>query len=100
MKRLSGASAGILMFRTARTSVRVLLVHPGGPFWSKRDVGAWTIPKGEPAEGEGLEQTARREFLEETGVAIEGPMIDLGSVQQKAGKAVHGWAVEGDLDAT
>jgi predicted NUDIX family NTP pyrophosphohydrolase len=78
--------------------LEVLLAHPGGPFWAHRDAGAWTIPKGVPAAGEDLLDTARREFTEETGATAEGPFLPLGSVRQKAGKTVHAWAAEGDLD--
>lgn len=94
-------SAGLLMFRrTAAAGLEVLLVHPGGPFWRKKDAGAWTIPKGEAAENEDLLERAKIEFEEELGIAPEiRNLIDLGSVKQKAGKAVHGWAFEGDLPA-
>lgn len=94
----SGVSAGILLFRRGSAGVEVLLAHPGGPFWAKRDGGAWTIPKGLAEEGEDHLAAARREFAEETGVALEGPFIPLGSVRQKAGKVVHAWACEGDVD--
>lgn len=76
----------------------MLLAHPGGPFWAARDAGAWTIPKGEVEPGESLEDAARREFTEETGFVPSGPLLPLGSVQQRGGKVVHGWAVEGDAD--
>jgi predicted NUDIX family NTP pyrophosphohydrolase len=76
----------------------VLLAHPGGPFWKGRDAGAWTIPKGIVDPGEDLLDAARREFSEETGTRLEGPFISLGSIRQKAGKTVHAWACEGDLD--
>ena len=91
-------SAGLMMFRRRGDAVEVLLVHPGGPFWAKKDHGAWTIPKGELDEGEDLLATARREFEEETGLRPQGPFLPLGSVKQKGGKVVHGWAFEGDCD--
>ena len=77
----------------------MLLVHPGGPFWARRDLGAWSIPKGEHGEDEDPLTAARREFGEELGAALpDGPMIDLGEVRQKGGKLVRAWALEGDLD--
>jgi predicted NUDIX family NTP pyrophosphohydrolase len=91
-------SAGILLFR--RDPLEVLLVHPGGPFWAKKDLGAWSIPKGEHEEGEDAMACAIREFTEETGSEPSpGELTDLGSVKQKAGKVVQAWALEGDLDA-
>ena len=87
------------MYRRGPAGLEVLLVHPGGPWFAKKDAGAWTIPKGEPAAGEGLIDTARREFAEETGFAVpEGELLPLGQVKQKAGKVVHAWAFEGDCD--
>jgi predicted NUDIX family NTP pyrophosphohydrolase len=93
-------SAGILLHRTgADGGVEVLLVHPGGPFWARKDAGAWSIPKGEVAEGEDPLACARREFAEELGAPVpEGTATPLGEVRQKAGKIVTAWAVEGDLD--
>ena len=91
-------SAGILLFRRSGGVLEVLLAHPGGPFWFKRDAGAWTIPKGVVDEGEDHLAAARREFEEETGASLDGPFIPLGWVKQKAGKTVHAWACEGDLD--
>ena len=92
-------SAGILLFRTSDRGLEVLLVHPGGPFWRRKDLGAWTIPKGEVEPGEDLLDAARREFHEETGhLAPEGDPIDLGEVRMRSGKTVHAWAIEGDLD--
>jgi predicted NUDIX family NTP pyrophosphohydrolase len=93
-------SAGILMYRVADGGeLQVLLVHPGGPFFVKKDAGVWTIPKGMPNEGEDLLDCAHREFREETGVdAGAGPFLPLGSVKQKGGKTVHAWAVRGDCD--
>jgi predicted NUDIX family NTP pyrophosphohydrolase len=91
-------SAGLLLFRRRRADVEVFLVHPGGPFWKHKDVGAWTIPKGEIAEGEDPLDAAKREFEEETGFALVGPFRSLAPVRQASGKIVHAWAVEGDLD--
>ena len=92
-------SAGILLFR--RDPLEVLLVHPGGPFWAKKDLGAWSIPKGEHEEGEDAMACAIREFGEETGSEPNpGELIDLGTIKQKAGKVVQAWALEGDLDAS
>jgi predicted NUDIX family NTP pyrophosphohydrolase len=93
-------SAGILLYRTGRGATEVLLVHPGGPFWARRDAGAWSIPKGEHEDGEDARACALREFEEETGTALSpGELIELGSVRQKGGKVVSAWAAEGDLDA-
>jgi len=91
-------SAGILMYRREDGGLRVLLVHPGGPFWRKRDLGAWSIPKGEVDEGEGVAAAARREFAEELGVAPAGELRPLGRIRQKAGKWVEAFALEGALD--
>jgi predicted NUDIX family NTP pyrophosphohydrolase len=91
-------SAGLLMFRRKGDAPQVLLAHPGGPLWAKKDLGAWTIPKGEGAPDEDLLATARREFEEETGFRPQGPFHPLGSVKQRAGKVVHAWAFEGDVD--
>jgi predicted NUDIX family NTP pyrophosphohydrolase len=92
-------SAGILLYRRGEAGLEVLLVHPGGPFWAKKDLGAWSIPKGEHGEDEDAQACARREFEEETGSApAPGELLDLGSVRQKAGKVVQAWALEGDLD--
>ena len=82
------------MYLHRPSSIEVLLVHPGGPFWRKRDEGAWSIPKGEPNEGEDLLATALREFREEVGLAPKGDLTDLGWVQQKGGKVVYAWALE------
>jgi len=92
-------SAGILLFRRRDGRLQVLLAHPGGPFFARKDEGHWTIPKGEVDPGEELSVVGRREFEEETGQQLPGgPSIELGSIVQKGGKIVHGWAVEGDLD--
>jgi len=94
----SATSAGILVFRRAASGLEVFLAHPGGPFWAKRDAGAWTIPKGVVDEGEDLLDGARRELREETGLTPSGPFIALGSIKQKSGKTVHAWACESDAD--
>jgi len=91
-------SAGLLMYRRSGTDVSVLLVHPGGPFWARKDLGAWSIPKGEYEEGEDPLAVARREFAEETGARPEGEFEPLGEVKQAGGKRVSAWAVEGDFD--
>jgi predicted NUDIX family NTP pyrophosphohydrolase len=91
-------SAGLLLFRRRDGRPEVLLVHPGGPFWAGKDLGAWTIPKGELDEGEDALSAARREFEEETGLRPQGPFRPLGQVRQKGGKIVHAWAFEGDCD--
>ena len=97
---MAAVSAGILLYRRCAGEVEVLLVHPGGPFWSRRDAGAWSIPKGEHPAGEEPLLAARREFAEELGVQPpDGPPEDLGEIRQKAGKRVRAWALEGDLDA-
>jgi predicted NUDIX family NTP pyrophosphohydrolase len=93
------SSAGIVLYRLATGGLEVLLVHPGGPFWARRDLGAWSIPKGEYGPDETPLAAARREFAEELGVAApEGPVEDLGEVRQKSGKRVRAWALAGDLD--
>jgi predicted NUDIX family NTP pyrophosphohydrolase len=97
---MPAVSAGLLLFRRGSTALEVLLVHMGGPFWARKDAGAWTIPKGEVNPGEELLDTARREFLEETGFAPAGVLVPLGHIKQAAGKVVHAWAVEGDFDVT
>src|ERR1700742_2680148 len=92
-------SAGLLLFRNAGANLEVLLVHPGGPFWAKRDHGAWSIPKGECEAGEDPRSAAWREFGEELGSpAPEGDALELGEIRQKAGKTVVAWAIAGDLD--
>jgi predicted NUDIX family NTP pyrophosphohydrolase len=93
-------SAGILMYRSREGSLEVLLVHPGGPFWAKKDEGAWSIPKGEfNIDTEDPLEAARREFAEETGFTPEGDFISLGTLAQSGMKIVRAWAVEGDCDA-
>lgn len=91
-------SAGLLLYRFIDRGLEVLLVHPGGPFWANRDLGAWSIPKGETAEGEDLLAAARREFHEETGSGAEGPTFALGQLRQRSGKIIHAWAVRSDFD--
>lgn len=98
MAKTEKVSAGILLYRRPAGRLEVLLAHPGGPFWMQREAGAWTIPKGAADEGEELLDAARREFAEEIGSTLEGPFRSLGSVRQRAGKVVHAWAAEGDLD--
>jgi predicted NUDIX family NTP pyrophosphohydrolase len=90
-------SAGLLMFRRRGGALEVLLAHPGGPFFAKKDDGVWTIPKGEAASGEDLLTRAQIEFEEELGIRPSGNWIELGSIKQKGGKIVHAWAFEGDL---
>jgi predicted NUDIX family NTP pyrophosphohydrolase len=96
----TGPSAGLLLFHYRAGELELFLAHPGGPFWQRRDTGAWTIPKGLTEEGEDPLAAACREFEEETGLSPHGPFIPLGSVRQKAGKLVHAWAWEGDADPT
>lgn len=94
-------SAGIILFRRNEGGPEVLLVHPGGPYWAKRDLGAWSIPKGEIEDGEEPRQCALRELGEELGPAPEIPpeqLVELGSVRQRAGKVVEAWAAEADFD--
>ena len=92
-------SAGVLVFRRVSGRLEVLLVHPGGPFWAKKDAGAWSIPKGEIDDGEDPLQAAKRELEEETGLKVEGEFIPLAPIRQRGGKLVLAWAVEGDRDA-
>jgi len=91
-------SAGLLLFRRAESGWQVLLAHPGGPFWARKDKGAWSIPKGELAEDEDPLQGALREFAEETGHHVTGAFIALPPLRQPGGKLVYAWAVEGDFD--
>jgi predicted NUDIX family NTP pyrophosphohydrolase len=97
---VAAKSAGILLYRRSGEELEVLLVHPGGPFWAKKDAGAWSIPKGEYVDGEEALAAALREFEEETGsrLAPDG-LTALGSVRQRSGKVVSAWAAEGELDA-
>jgi predicted NUDIX family NTP pyrophosphohydrolase len=92
-------SAGLLLYRIESGVLEVFLVHPGGPFWARRDNGAWSIPKGEFDPGEDALAAARREFREETGRAIDGEFIALDPLRQPGGKTVHAWAVKGSIDA-
>ncbi len=92
-------SAGLLMYRIRNKCLEVFIVHPGGPFWKDKDIGAWSIPKGEVEEGEGLLERAKKELEEETGIKppfSDESFIYLGEVKQKSGKIVHAWAFEGD----
>lgn len=91
-------SAGILLYRLTAAGPEVLLVHPGGPFWAKKDAGAWSIPKGLYEEGEDPLAAAKREFAEETGCVPAGDFWPLGAFKQAGGKIVEAWAVEGDFD--
>jgi predicted NUDIX family NTP pyrophosphohydrolase len=91
-------SAGVLMYRRRSGRLEVFLVHPGGPFWAKKDLGAWSIPKGEYTAEETAEAAAAREFREETGFNLEGRLHELGMVKQAGGKIVSAWCIEGDCD--
>jgi predicted NUDIX family NTP pyrophosphohydrolase len=98
---VAARSAGLLLHRRSNGSLEVLLVHPGGPFWARRDLGAWSVPKGEYEPDEDALAAARREFSEELGASPpDGPVHDLGEVRQKSGKLVRAWALEGDLDVS
>jgi len=92
-------SAGILLYRIRDGAVEVFLVHPGGPYWARKDDGAWSIPKGEATEGVDLLKTAYTEFHEETGSPLHGRPMPLEPIKQAGGKVVHAWAVQGDIDA-
>jgi predicted NUDIX family NTP pyrophosphohydrolase len=91
-------SAGLLVYRLREGRLQVFLAHPGGPFWARKDLGAWSLPKGEFIEPEDPLEAARREFQEETGFDLEGPFEPLTPRKQSTGKIVHAWAVEGDFD--
>ncbi len=91
-------SAGVLLYRLGAGRPEVLLVHPGGPFWARKDEGAWSIPKGEIGEAEAEEKAAMREFFEETGFALAGELTALGDFKQPSGKRVLAYALEGDVD--
>jgi predicted NUDIX family NTP pyrophosphohydrolase len=95
---MSKTSAGLLLYRRTPAGLQVLLVHPGGPFWARKDLGAWSIPKGEVAAGEGPFTAARREFREETGFEASGPVVPLGHLRQPGGKTIHAWAMDSDVD--
>lgn len=92
-------SAGILLFRN-KDHLSYFLVHPAGPFWKNKDIGAWSIPKGEIMDGEDPLERAITEFAEETGQAVTGEFIELSPVRQKGGKTVYCWAVEGDIETS
>jgi len=91
-------SAGILLYRKRPEGVQVMLVHPGGPFWMKKDEGVWSIPKGLADDGEDLLVAAKREFFEETGATVAGEFVDLGAHRQPGGKTVFVWSCEGDFE--
>ena len=95
---MAKTSAGILLYRWRAARLEVFLVHPGGPFWARKDAGAWTIPKGEFAPGDDALTAARREFTEETGLALAGEAVALQPIRQAGGKVVHAFALEGDAD--
>jgi predicted NUDIX family NTP pyrophosphohydrolase len=100
MNKAPKQSAGLLLYRRAAVSVEVFLVHPGGPYWSKKNEGSWTIPKGEYEIDEQPLVAAIREFQEETGFKASDPFLELGSIRQKSGKVVLAWAFEGNCDPT
>lgn len=93
-------SAGLLIWRKNNDQIEVLLVHPGGPFWAKKDEGAWSIPKGLIEEGEDMLNAAKRETKEETGFEADENFLDLGEIKLKSSKIVRSWAVEGNFDVT
>jgi len=93
-------SAGLVLYRKRGTEIEVFIVHPGGPFWAKKDDGVWSIPKGEYLDGENPLAVATREFAEETGSQVSGSFIELPAAKQPSGKIIRAWAVEGDLDAS
>jgi len=95
---MPASSAGILLYRRSAAGVEVFLVHPGGPFWARKDDAAWSIPKGEIDPGEDHEAAARREFAEEVGTVPSGPLLPLGSFRQPGGKTVIAFALEGEFD--
>ena len=100
MKKIK-TSAGIILFRTGNdinNDLQVLLVHPGGPFWAKKDLGVWSIPKGEIAGGENMLDAARRELKEETGIEVDGSFIALSPVKLKSGKIIYAWAIKYDFE--
>jgi predicted NUDIX family NTP pyrophosphohydrolase len=97
---MSVHSAGILLFRYSGQALEVLLAHPGGPFFENKDEGVWSIPKGLCENNESLLETAKREFAEETGFAVDGNFIGLGKLRLRSGKIVHAWALEHDIDVT
>jgi predicted NUDIX family NTP pyrophosphohydrolase len=98
-EKMAKRSAGLLLYRFRDGELEVFLVHPGGPFWRRKDAGAWSIPKGEAQAGEDPLTAARREFTEETGHSVEGEFLPLASIKQPGGKVVEAWAIEADCDA-
>jgi predicted NUDIX family NTP pyrophosphohydrolase len=92
-------SAGLLLFRRIDRQLEVFLVHPGGPFWARKDDGAWSLPKGEYGQEEDALLAARREFHEETGISVDGEFLPLGEIKQPGGKLVTAWAMEGEIDS-
>jgi predicted NUDIX family NTP pyrophosphohydrolase len=96
----SKQSAGVLLYRRRDNNWQVFLVHPGGPYWRAKDLGAWSIPKGEFEPADEPLESAKREFAEETGLKVSGTLVPLAPVKQPGGKMVHAWAVEGDCDPT
>jgi predicted NUDIX family NTP pyrophosphohydrolase len=97
-QRMPQRSAGLILYRRRKGGIEVFLVHPGGPFWAKKDLGSWSIPKGEYTDGEDPLAAAQREFQEETGFTAEGSFTSLGELKQPGGKLVSAWAMEGDCD--
>ena len=95
---MANQSAGILLYRMKNNRLEIFLVHPGGPFWQKKDLGAWTIPKGLPEGNESMEETAQREFFEETGIQPNGPFHPIGSAKLKSGKTIYAWTFFGEWD--
>lgn len=93
-------SAGLLLYRFQQQTLQILLVHPGGPFWAKKDDGVWSIPKGEFDDNEEPLKAALREMKEETGVAVQGSFTELTVVKQKSGKLIYAWALQHDIDAS
>jgi predicted NUDIX family NTP pyrophosphohydrolase len=99
-RTMAKQSAGLLVYRKRAGKLEVLLVHPGGPFWGNKDAGAWSIPKGEFTEDEDPLAAAKREFLEELGISVDGAFIELKPIKQRSGKTVYAWAVEAELDVS
>jgi predicted NUDIX family NTP pyrophosphohydrolase len=97
---MASKSAGILSYKYDNSELRVLLAHPGGPFWAQKDNGAWSIPKGLFEENEEPINAAKREFKEETGFDVEGELIELGALKQPSRKIIYAWAVEQDIDVS
>lgn len=96
--KMAKESAGLLIYRRRKGALEVFLVHPGGPFWMRKDVGAWSIPKGEFASGDDPLAAAKRELSEETGICVEGEFVPLLPIRQRGGKVVHAWLVEADFE--